>query len=122
MLSLENYLRISAFTNKFTRILLIRSLRLTQNVTSVEYRRDTIRRTVIYELSKYDLDYDTIANEESKLIYDLADECVEVIEQSFSACKGNWMENPNNCADEYLQKGGIALVKKFLLKQDFECK
>ena len=122
MLSLGSYLRTSAFTNKFTRILLIRSLRLTQNVTSVEHRRDTIRRAVIYELSKYDLDYDTIANEEAKLIYELADECVEIIDQSFSACKGNWMENPINCADEYLRKGGIALVKKFMLKQDFDCK
>ncbi|MBO7692275.1 MAG: hypothetical protein J6T10_06530 [Methanobrevibacter sp.] len=116
------YLRTSAFTNKFTRILLIRSLRLTQNVTSVEHRRDIIRRTVIYELSKYDLDYDTIAKEEAKFIYELADECVEIIDQSFSVCKGNWMVNPINCADEYLHKSGIALVKKFLLKQDFECK
>lgn len=122
MLTLYNYLRTSAFRNKFTRILSIRSLRLTKNVTLVEYRRDVIRHTVILELSKYDLDYDTIANEESKLIYDLADECVEIIDQSFTACKGNWMENPIKCADEYLRKGGIALVKKFLLKQDFECK
>lgn len=121
MLSLLNHIRISDFTKKFTRILSIRSLRLTQNVTSVEYRRDVIRRTVIHELSKYDLDYDMIAREESKLIYELADECVELIDQSFSACKGNWMENPIKCADEYLQKGGIALVKKFLLKQDFDC-
>ena len=122
MLSLLNHIRISDFSKKFTRILLIRSLRLTQNVTSVEYRRDVIRRTIINELTKYDLDYDTIAREESKLIYELADECVELIDQSFSACKGNWMENPIKCADEYLRKGGIALVKKFLLKQDFECK
>lgn len=122
MLGFLNYIKISDFSKKFTTILEIRSLHLTHNTSSVVRRRDIVRSTVIHELTKHNLDYDRIAKEESKLIYDLVDECVELIDQSFSACKGNWMENPTTCADEYLRKGGIALVKKFLLKQDFDCK